>query len=206
MDMIFYECYETGVISEIIDYPVPSSLFCTEKIYEKLYTEELPRFRKNPLNIYALPYDEKPLKIYRGVGRMGVDEISECDESISFSESEMLDYMKLCKNHKDYELMFVRLSGSDDEIPQGYRFIGYDISYPPESDGGFSIICDCMFICRWHGCDYEGTEFKNDFSVLNDNGLFNTWHETYSYMVHYLSQEWSERGIFGIYEIYEKIS
>lgn len=191
MDKTFYECYETDVISEITAYPVPLSLFVTGKIYEKLYTEELPRFQKNPINIYGLPFDEKPLKIYRGIGRMGIDKIT--------------DYMKLCKNNDDYELMFVRLSGSDDKIPDGYRFIGYDIAYPPKSDGGFSIICDCMFICRWHGCDYEGTEFTADFSVLNNNGLFSMWQDAYNYMVHYLNQEWSERGIFGIYEIYEKI-
>lgn len=204
MSIILYKCYETGIISKITDYPVPTSLFCTEKIYKKLYEEELPRFLKNPINIYALPYEKNPKKIYCGLGRMGIDEISEIDESIIFKESEMLDYMKICGSSRDYELIFVRLSGSDDEIPQNYSFIGYDIAYPPEADGGFSIICDCMFICRWHGCDCEGTEFAEDFALLNDNGLFDSWCNAYNYMVHYLTQEWSERGIFGIYEIYSK--
>lgn len=204
MNTVYYECCKTGIITEIYDYPACQSLFCTEKLYGKLYAEELPRFRKNPVNIYALPYDEKPWKFYRGIGRMGIAEISDIDESICFSENQMLDYMKLCENHEDYELMFVRLSGSDDDIPKDYSFIGYDIAYPPESDGGFSIICDCMFICRWHGCDYEGTEFADDFSRLNDNGLFDSWQSAYEYMVHYLNQNWTERGIFGIYEIYSK--
>lgn len=204
MNAVYYECLETGVITEIQNYPAIQSLFCTEKIYEKLYAEELPRFMKNPINIYALPYHEKPERLYRGMGRMGIDEISDIDESVIFSEQEMLDYMELCENSEDYELIFVRLNGSDDKIPQDYIFIGYDVAYPPEVDGGFSIICDCMFICRWHGCDYEGTEFSEDFARLNSNGLFSSQQDAYNYMVHYLNQSWSERGIFGIYEIYSK--
>lgn len=204
MNTVYYECYETGAITEIHDYPAVQSLFCTEKIYGKLYAEELPRFMKNPANIYALPYHENPEKIYCGAGRMGIGEISDIEESVMFSEQEMLDYMKLCENHGDYELIFVRLNGSDSEIPQGYAFIGYDIAYPPEADGGFSIICDCMFICKWHGCDCEGTEFAEDFARLNSSGLFSSHQDAYNYMVHYLNQSWSERGVFGIYEIYSK--
>lgn len=204
MNTVYYECYETGAITEIHDYPAVQSLFCTEKIYGKLYAEELPRFMKNPANIYALPYHENPEKIYCGAGRMGIGEIGDIEESVMFSEQEMLDYMKLCENHGDYELIFVRLNGSDNEIPQGYSFIGYDIAYPPEADGGFSIICDCMFICRWHGCDCKGTEFAEDFARLNSSGLFSSHQDAYNYMVHYLNQSWSERGVFGIYEIYSK--
>ena len=47
--------------------------FVTVKKYDVLYAEELPRFRKQPLKIYALPYDDQPDKIYNGTGRMGLD-------------------------------------------------------------------------------------------------------------------------------------
>ena len=71
MKSICYECYETGCITEKEIYDIAQ--FVTVKKYDVLYAEELPRFRKHPLKIYALPYDEQPDKTYNGTGRMGLD-------------------------------------------------------------------------------------------------------------------------------------
>ena len=112
------------------------------------------------------------------------------------------EYMSLFSDAEKYELIWTRISGSQATIPDEFRFIGYDISYLPDEQGAFSIICDCMFICRWHGCDEAGTEFAAEYSKLNTNGLFSSFTDAYLYMVHYLSQDWSERGRYGIFEIY----
>ena len=68
---ICYVCYETGCITEKEIYDIAQ--FVTVKKYNVLYAEELPRFRKQPLKIYALPYDDQPDKTYNGTGRMGLD-------------------------------------------------------------------------------------------------------------------------------------
>lgn len=223
MSKILYECYETGVIIEK-EYIYPAQ-FCTEKNYEILYREELPRFRKQPIHIYAVPFFEEPEKLYNGTGRMGLMELDKKKrfltgeqkkllkrienmdwdaEELMLAEKSAIAYLSLFKDSEDYELIWTRISGSDEQIPEGYRFIGYDISYLPFCDGAFSIICDCMFICRWHGCDEEGTLFLEDFQKLNENGLFGDWQSAYAYMVKYLNQDWTERGEYGIFEIYRK--
>lgn len=56
--------------------------------------------------------------------------------------------------------------------PRDIRACGFDITYAPDINGAFSIINDCLFICRWHGCDKEGTAFLAYFNALNPNGLF----------------------------------
>ena len=71
MKNICYECYETGCITEKEIYEIAQ--FVTVKKYDVLYSEELSRFRKQPLNIYALPFAEKPSMAYNGTGRMGLD-------------------------------------------------------------------------------------------------------------------------------------
>lgn len=222
MKAICYECYETGHIIETeVDYP---SQFSTVKKYEILYAEELPRFKKTPLN-YALPYYNKPKKIYNGTGRMGldlgdkhkkkltkeqkeivkkiIDDFSFADELMK-EESSALQYMALFKEASNFELIWVRNSGVKDDVPKGYEFIGYDVSYPIDYAGSFSMICDCMFICRWHGCDEEGTLFTADFDKLNANGLFDNRKDAYDYMVKYLNVDWTERGQYCILEVYKK--
>ena len=176
--MVQYECYETGIIVEKpYDFP---GLFSTEKKYSVLYREELPRFQKQPLNMYALPYSDEPVKIYNGLGRMGLDETGSLNPSVKelstddieclmLDEKSALVFLSSCNNADEYELVWSKISGSNENIPDGYKFIGYDISYPPYCDGAFSIICDCLFICRWHGCDIEGTLFLDDFNKLNEN-------------------------------------
>ncbi len=226
MKSLAYECYETGQIAEVeLDYRIAQ--FMTVKKYDVLYAEELPRFQKNPADIYALPLLDTPKKVYLGAGRLGMlvgrDQLREnltetqralarkmdedfCCELTFSEEHSALEYMNLFCDADQYELIYVRNSGEHSAIPEGYRFSGYDVCYPPEYDGGFSIICDCMFLCCWHGCDEEGTLFAEDFAKLNDSGLFDTWQDAHDYMVRYLSADWTERGVYFITEIYRKRS
>ena len=80
------------------------------------------------------------------------------------------------------------MADSGESIPQGLDFLGYDACYTPDSDG-FSAICDCMFLCRWHGCDETGMAFADDFGRLNTHGLFRSKRETEDYLCRYLMQE-----------------
>ena len=114
----------------------------------------------------------------------------------------MLEIFQSLSGINDLEVIFVRVAGSDADIPNGLNFLGYDVCYPPGGDG-FSAICDCMFLCRWHGCDEAGTEFTEDFMRLNENGLFDSEQEAESYLCHYAIQDWSETGDFCILEIYK---
>ena len=191
MKKIFYECEETGIITE--EECMSSAQFLIVKKYSVLYQEELQRFRKSPLNIYGLPYFKTAKHKYHGVGRATsisaegqkwflskeqkmlakALEKADWDESIFLREEEVAErYRSMYKHADHYELIWVRISDANDRIPSGYRFLGYDISYPVDCGSSFSIICDCMFICRWHGCDEEGTLFQEDFNKLNENGLF----------------------------------
>lgn len=223
MSTKIFECNDTGIIIEK-DYYYPAQ-FSTVKKYSILYIEELPRFRKQPLNIYGLPFFDEPIKNYNGIGRMGLSEfdpkknilskaqkkiIKKVERSDEIAEKLMLNeekaemYLNLFRDSDSYELIWTRMSFSNEPIPCRYQFIGYDICFPPYRDGAFSIICDCMFICRWHGCDEEGTLFADNFSKLNANGLFDSWQDAYDYMIKYLEEDWSERGEYGIFEIYKR--
>ena len=223
MSNVCYECCDTGSITEKeID---EIAQFVTAKKYSILYNEELSEFKKQSLKVYALPFNQQPTKNYYGVGRMGLslgdkfckkltpeqnrlvekffDDFAFADKLMQ-TESTARQFLSLFKQRDYFELIWVRNSGSKAEIPNGYDFIGYDISYPCDYSGGFSIICDCMFICRWHGCDEQGTLFLSDFNKLNDNGLFDEWQAAYDYMVKYLNEAWTERGEYCIFEVYRK--
>lgn len=221
MKKIFYECEETGIIAEK-EY-IYHAQFSTVKKYPVLYREAMTRFMTDPRDIYGVPFPGKAPRTYLGTDREGLDVYDQYRQNLTGEEAQLIK--KLQKNHfvaeemmrceesaktflklfayaDDYELIWTRLSGSDEAIPDGYRFLGYDISYPVDCGSSFSIICDCMFICRWHGCDEEGTLFLEDFNKLNENGLFDRWQDAYDYMVKYLNEDWTERGTYGIYEVY----
>lgn len=125
-------------------------------------------------------------------------------DALMKTEDTAKQFISLFKKSDNFELIWVRNSGLNSNVPDGYDFIGYDISYPCDYSGSFSIICDCMFICRWHGCDEEGTLFLPDFKKLNANGLFNDWQSAYDYMVKYLNEDWTERGVYCILEIFKR--
>ncbi len=223
MKNIYYECYETGCITEHEANAFAG--FVAVKKYDVLYSEELHRFKENPLNYYALPYSDEPSKFYNGLGRgeLHIDikfkkkltkdqkQLAKKifrDFDITYklmkTEDSALQYLSLFEKSDNFELIWVRNCKTKGEIPNGYKFIGYDIAYPCDCFGSFSIINDCMFICCWHGCDEEGTLFIPEFNKLNDDGLFNDWQSAYDYMVKYLNEDWTERGRYCIYEIYKK--
>lgn len=158
--MICYECYETGnIIEKEIDY---TPQFSTVKKYDVLYAEESPRFQKEPLNIYALPFFDKPQKIYNGTGRMGLDladkyktnltkeEKKIADkifnnftfaEDLMLNEVSALQYVSLFNDADKYELIWVQNIGAQNDTPNGYKFIGYDISYIREVFQLFVTVC-----------------------------------------------------------------
>lgn len=223
LDNVLFGCDDTRII-EIEPYKGVAR-FSTVKKYELLYKEELKRFKKSP-KVYALPNEKKPSKIYNGLDRKGLFVLDKLKRTLSKEQRDIIiqvqndpilsaeTVMRCEKDAKmflscfadeiDYELLWSRISGSIETIPEGYGFIGYDITYEPDDDGAFSMINDCMFICRWHGCDEEGRLFANDFEKLNSNGLFDTYEDTYNYMIKYLKEDWTETGIYGIFEIYMK--
>ncbi|MBR6826035.1 MAG: hypothetical protein IKM59_05755 [Oscillospiraceae bacterium] len=224
MKCLLYRCEEPGVITEE---EIPGSAqFATAKKYRVLYAEELPRFLKQPLNIYALPFHPEPERMYCGTDRTGLHFFDKqkwrlsreqkalskrLTEDFDFAnelmktETTALQYLSLYKSCEDYELIWVRIHGTEGEIPEGYSFAGYDVSYYPcESWGAFSMINDCLFICRWHGCDMEGKLFLEDFHKLNQNGLFENWQDAYDYMLKYLKEDWTEKGEYCIFEIYRR--
>ena len=110
-------------------------------------------------------------------------------------------------HNQDTELLFIRAAGCNDPIPDGFTLLGYDAAWVFGYGlcDGFSAICDCMFLCRWHGCDAEGTEFLSEFRKLNNNGLFNSEKEAAEYLIHYLNQDWAERDAYCVYEVYGQL-
>ena len=220
MKPTLYTCDETGRIFEQ-NYFYPAT-FCVLRRYEPIYKQNLPRF-SCPKQIYALPFEKKPFKVYLGTDREGASEYSLGIRSdLTDGERALLERMReqsgelgamlrseadaelfrgMLEAAEEYELIHARCAGSDEPYPEDYEFLGYDVSYPVDCGGAFSIICDCMFICRWHGCDDEGTLFQEDFDKLNENGLFSLFDDAYAYMVKYLNEDWSERGDYSIFEI-----
>ena len=217
---VFYETWEKGEVTIVP--AVFSAQFVKVMKYLPLYREELPRFRKDPAHIYGLPFYDTPEKEYRGTDRKGDErwKLFFKKEQRKLSNVFINDYvfpnkpvqdegfalqvLDLYRKRDQLELIWVRLTGSHEEIPKGYEFFGYDISYPPDFDGGFSMICDCMFICRWHGCDPEGTLFAEEFAKLNRHGLFDRKEDALAYLYKYAGEDWTERGWFGIFEVYGK--
>jgi hypothetical protein len=219
-----YTCFDTGIIKEK-DFQGDGIKFCIVKKYDIHYQEQLPRFQKNPLKIYALPFAEVPSKLYLGIGSGG---LYECDKKKKFlskedmqfveklekfeiepdefvdSEEKAIYYLSLFDESDKYDIVCSRVNGYNADVPKEYKFLGYDITYLPCVNGAFSIINDCMFVCMWHGCDEAGTDFLPYFNKLNENGLYNDAHTAYQYMKHYLNFDWSERGEYCICEIYRQ--
>ncbi len=173
-----------------------SQFFIVEK-YEYLYQQEKSRFGVN--TPYALPGIEKAMKPYYGFDRNPAKHTPDNSEQLSFSG--FSDIFNTISKKENCEIIYVKIVDSEDSKPEGMSFLGYDVCYPPDCNG-FSAICDCMFLCRWHGCDENGTEFKKEFEMLNENGLFRNKEDAIHYLYHYLSQDWAEMGEFCILEIY----
>lgn len=224
MEKLINHCYQNtnGPVSEPFDF---RAMFVTVKKYEVLYRKALPNFQKEPMDVYALPLTPTPKGIYRGLDREGLDladkhkrcltrrqrELAkrifqnfEYANELMADEDSAREYISLFRDEADAELLFVRLAGDDAAVPEGYRLLGYDVAWEPDYAGGFSAINDCMFICRWHGCDAEGTLFLEDFRRLNENGLFDDPAHALAYLHRYAAQDWTETGDYCIWEIYAR--
>lgn len=204
--MISYICMETGVITEKA-YHGAESGFCIVEQYAHVYQKELPRFRDAGFNAYALPYGDRPKKRYLGIGNPASTEEDlgvswGIDYTLLQSEIEALDIRDTFYAQAHCDLVWVKLHGAVAISPEGYEFCGYDITYPPTVEGAYSIINDCMFICKWHGCDAAGIAFLSYFEKLNENGLFDDADTALAYMNHYLSFDWTERGEYCICGIF----
>lgn len=203
-----YICHETNIITEN-PYKGIESGFCIVEKYDFTYQKELPRFKKINFRAYALPYNDNPEKKYQGIGNLPQTKDNPPESyweigGLLQSENEIFDLREKIYNPANCDVVWVKIHGSLKHIPTGYCFCGYDITYEPDFDGAFSIINDCMFICKWHGCDEEGVEFSDYFKSLNYNGLFDKTETALDYMKHYLSFDWSERGEYCISEIYRQ--
>lgn len=222
--MNIYTCYDTGKI-ECDPYYTDKVQFAIVRNFDSLYIEELPRFIKYDFHAYAMPKYDTPVNRYLGLDRIGPPSFKYFETGIGKAEKiicnankltddDLDDYMSVesnaikffshLQNSKDYDLICSRILGCKAEIPPTYKFVGYDITYMPSYHGSFSIINDCMFICKWHGCDEEGSLFIPYFEKLNQNGLFDDPQIALDYMTLYLNCDWSERGEYFITEIYLK--
>jgi len=203
-----YICEAPSVIKEE-PYRGPESGFCIVENYDYTYQNELPRFRESGFKAYALPHEDTPEKRYLGIGNM-----SSTEEDLGFSwgidnvllqsENEAFEIRDEFYSKEHCDLVWVRIHGSVVAAPEGYQFCGHDITYIPNVEGAFSMINDCMFICKWHGCDAEGVAFLLYFWKLNKNGLFDEADTALEYMKHYFSFDWTERGEYCICEIFRK--
>jgi len=206
--MKLFSCNKTNVINEK-PYEEIDAGFCVVEKYDYVYQKELPRFKKIfSTKLYGLPYDETPKKMYLGIGNLS-NENSKQDfyfysESCLKSESEIIEIRDTLFSKEHCDVVWFKVYGSDAITPKGYESCGYDITYVPDINGAYSIINDCMFICKWHGCDDEGTAFLDEFRNLNQNGLFDEVEAAICYMKKYLSFNWSERGEYCICEIFRK--
>lgn len=62
------------------------------------------------------------------------------------TESTALQFISLFEESDDFELIWVRNSGTNRAIPEGYEFIGYDISYPCDYSGSFPLfVTVCLY-------------------------------------------------------------
>ena len=215
---VYYGCDVPGKIRE--QYARPFCEYCILKKYDKIYREERPRF-EGCRGIYALPDGDAPNKVYLGLDRSeelfrlfagthafrslkNYDELSRRIKHGDYITDLALaeEYYGYFSTLDEYDLVYTASTAFEGAVPEGFGFTGYDICYRPLIYGAFSMICDCMFICRWHGCDDDGALFAEDFAKLNDNGLFDDFEDAYAYMTKYLSEDWTELGDYFIVKVY----
>ena len=206
--MILFKCYETNVVIEEI-YEEIDAGFCIVENYEHVYREELLRFNKVPgVKPYGIPYEDNVQKAYLGIGNFSnensIQDLNFYSESCLKPEHEVIEIKERLFSKKYCDVVWFKVYGSDAIAPDEYETCGYDITFTPNINGAFSIINDCMFICRWHGCDEEGTAFLDYFNMLNKNGLFDDINTALGYMKRYLSFDWSERGEYLICEVFRR--
>ena len=206
--MTLYSCNETNRITEE-PYCGIEAGFCIVEKFDYVYKNELPRFDKLPgIKPYGIPCSSKPKKVYLGLGNQSSEKTAQdfdfYFESCLKSEDEVIKIRSTLFSEENCDIVWFRVYGSDAKAPDGYISCGYDVTYEPNINGAFSIIDDCMFICKWHGCDEDGKAFLRYYNSLNQNGLFDKAETAVCYMKHYLSFEWAELGEYCICEVFRK--
>ncbi len=205
MYSVIFSCKDPGVIIKLSpddhQWPFVTSQFCIVKKYDALYVEALPRFEKFESTPYGLPAKNKTMETYKGIDREPLEYTP--DDFHEYAHESAIQFFDSLPK-QDVDLLFIRAVGCHDPVPDGVSLLGYDTAwvFGHGACDGFSAVCDCMFLCRWHGCDNEGTEFVSEFQKLNNNGLFNCAKDAEEYLIHYLNQDWAEQGEYCIYEIY----
>ena len=219
---VIFESFAQGEMKEKpLKIPPRFSVVKQYPLLYAAYREQKEKIRP----FYGHPYTEQIRKPYYGTDRSGGclyrDELNRKigfrDRLLQFrllhetnfraglkTEADANRYLELQEHPEEYEIIHTRLAGMTGAFPKNCEFLGYDVSYPIDADGAFSIICDCLFLPQWHGCDGDGTLFSEDYEKLNENGLFSNWDDAYRYLVKYRSEDWSEMGEFAIYEVRRK--
>jgi len=126
-------------------------------------------------------------------GRAFIDFIFEYEDAVH-------TFTKI-QNTNRYEIIWVRKEDNKLEGPKNSSLLGYDATY--FIGDHFSAIADSMFFPRYHGTDREGTLFRDYYECLNNNGLFKSAKEAHEFLNFYLSQDWTEQGIFEVAEVRE---
>ncbi len=94
------------------------------------------------------------------------------------------------QNRTQWDMIWAARTDRNSPEPAGGVLLGFEPSYFYLDH--FSAIADCMCFPRWHGCDPEGTLFREYFERLNGHALFNTPREAEDYLDFYLSFPWTE--------------
>lgn len=206
--MTLFCCDEANGITEKA-YDGIEAGFCIVESFDYVYQKELPRFRAVPgAKPYGLPCGDTPRKEYLGIGNPSFEKTPQDSafytDSCLRPENEVIAIRDTLFSEEACDVVWFRVCGSDAAAPEGYVSCGYDVTYEPDINGAFSVINDCMFICKWHGCDEAGEAFAGFFAALNPNGLFDKAETAMRYMTYYLSFDWAERGEYCLCEVFRK--
>ena len=116
----------------------------------------------------------------------------------SFEEAlEVYEWLEGMK--PDYEIVWARIAGSGDPLPEHFISIGFEPSWFPDD---FSASNDCMFFAMWHGPDNEGKIFLPYFERMNTYGLFQSVEDAGDFLACYLPFDWTEHGYYVITEVF----
>ncbi len=109
-----------------------------------------------------------------------------------FNLADAQSIFSMLQRPERWEIIWAARTDMDAPEPEGAALLGYEPAYfYPDH---FSAIADCMCFPRWHGCDPEGTLFRDYFERLNRHALFDTAREAQEYLDFYLSLDWTEHA------------
>lgn len=125
-----------------------------------------------------------------------------CIDGFLFAYNDALDIMGCLDNKQDYEIIWTRISRSDQVPPKDFVSVGFEPTYF-EGDH-FAAQCDCLSFPRWHGSDKDATLFQKYYQQLNPHGLFESPREATEFLNYYLTSDWTEHGEYVVAEVFIK--